>query len=143
MRLIKKVKLSTILSLGDVKKTIDSSTLMRLTKKYKIKKIFSAITGVLNLINPLYWVRRLTINTSLDFAMKKLCIAIIGIVGEETYKIYSKRVFNEEKAIDTGVAQIALDVSKDLADVSDKEIDDYLANENIEEQIIDLKKKGR
>lgn len=143
LRLIKKVKLSTILSLGDVKKTIDSSTLMRLTKKYKIKKIFSAITGVLNLINPLYWVRRLTINTSLDFAMKKLCIAIIGIVGEETYKIYSKRVFNEEKAIDTGVAQIALDVSKDLADVSDKEIDDYLANENIEEQIIDLKKKGR
>lgn len=140
LRLIKSVKLSTILSLGDAKKVIEDSQLMKITKKYKIKSVFKTIFGVLNVFNPIYWVRRAVINTSLDFAFKKLCLAVIGIVGEETYKIYSKRMFEEEKIIDVNVDEIIKSIDEDFKDVSDDEITAYLGSQGIEEKIKDRKR---
>ena len=43
--------------------------------------------------------------------LDKICIVIISIVGEETYKIYSKKVFNKEVEIDT-------DTEKELEDLT-------------------------
>ena len=40
LRLLKKLKLSTLLALGDAKKVIDDSSLMKMTKKYKLKKVY-------------------------------------------------------------------------------------------------------
>ena len=132
LRLLKKVKLSTILGLTDAKKVIDESSLMKMTKKYKVKKIFNTVKNALNLFNPVYWIRKGIIDTSLNFAIKKLCQAVIGIAGEETYKVYSKRVFNEEKLIDSGVLEIAHELDNDMEDVTEEEIDQYLANEALE-----------
>lgn len=142
LRLVKKVKLSTILSLGDAKKVIDASSLMKLTKKYKLRRVFSFFKGALNIVNPVYWIKRIVVNTSLDFAIKKICLAVIGIVGEETYKIYSKRVFDKEMEINTGVEDIILEVSNDLKEISDEEIESYLESQNIEESLEKKKKKG-
>ena len=141
LRLIKQVKLSTILSLGDAKKVIEESSLMKITKKYKIMSVVKKITGVLNIFNPVYWVRRLVINTSLDFAFKKLCLAVIGIVGEETYKIYSKRVFDEEKSIDVNVDDIIKSIDDDLQNVSDEEIENYLGSQGLEQKIKERKRE--
>jgi len=141
LRGIKKLKLSTILSFGDAKKIIDDSELMKATKKYKVKQVFSTIFGALNFLNPVYWVRRTVVNTTLDFAVKKLCLAIISIVGEETYRIYSKKVFDEEKLIDTNVDEIVKAIDEDLADVTDEELSDYLNSQGLEEKI--KEKKGR
>ena len=102
------------------------------TKKYKVKKIFNTVKNALNLFNPVYWIRKGIIDTSLNFAIKKLCQAVIGIAGEETYKVYSKRVFNEEKLIDSGVLEIAHELDNDMEDVTEEEIDQYLANEVLE-----------
>lgn len=142
LRLIKGVKLSTILSLGDAKKVIEDSQLMKVTKKYKVMNVFKTIMGALNVLNPVYWIRRAVINTSLDFAFKKLCLAVIGIVGEETYKIYSKRVFDEEKIIDVNVDEIIKSIDDDLKDVTDEEIDNYLNSQGLEQKIKD-RKRGR
>jgi hypothetical protein len=141
LRLIKKIKLSTILSLGDAKKVIEDSQLMKMTKKYNLKKFFSTVMGALNVINPVYWIRRTVINTSLDFAVKKLCDVVIGIVGEETYKIYSKRVFEEPKEIDTNIDDIIKSLDEDLAHVSDEEIENYISSQGIEEKIKERKKR--
>ena len=140
LRLIKKLKLSTLLALGDAKKVIDDSALMKLTRKYKLKKIFSAVMGVVNIFNPVYWARHLFINTSIDFAINKLCVSVIGIVGEETYKIYSKRVFEEERYIDTNVGDLVKSIEKELEDVSDQEVDDYIVSQGLEEKIKDEKR---
>ena len=140
LRLVKKLKLSTILALGDAKKIIEESSLMKMTKKYKLKSFFSAITGALNIINPLYWARRIFINKVLDVAVNKLCLSVIGIVGEETYKIYSKRVFEEERNIDTNVDAIISSIEDDLVDVSDSEVDDYIQSQGLEEKI---KRRGK
>ena len=135
LRLVKGLKLSTILSLGDAKKFIDDSPLMKLTKKYKIKQVFGKIFGFLNILNPVYWIRRLSLNTTLDFAVSKLCLTIIGIVGEETYKIYSKRVFDEERTIDTEVDKLVNSLETDLENVSEEEVDEYIASQGLEEAI--------
>lgn len=140
LRLVKKLKLSTILALGDAKKIIEESSLMKMTKKYKLKSFFSVIKGALNIVNPLYWARRIFINTALDVAVNKLCLSVIGIVGEETYKIYSKRVFEEERNIDTNVDAIINSIENDLVDVSDSEVDDYIESQGLEEKI---KRRGK
>lgn len=135
LRLVKKLKLSSILALGDAKKVVEASSLMRLTKKYKVKKVFSAIKGALNIVNPIYWARRIFINTAIDVAVAKLCLTVIKIVGEETYKIYSKRVFEEERSIDTNVEDDIDMIENDLVDVSDEEIEEYLLTQGLEEKI--------
>ena len=135
LRLIKKLKLSTLLALGDAKKFIDDSALIKLTRKYKLNKVVSAVIGVVNIFNPVYWIRRLFINTTIDLAINKLCVSVIGIVGEETYKIYSKRVFEEERYIDTNVKDIVESIEKHLEDVSDQEVDDYIVSQGLETKI--------
>lgn len=142
LRLIKSVKLSTILSLGDAKKVIDDSQLMKVTRKYKIMSVFKTVVGALNIFNPVYWIRRTVINSSLDFAFRKLCLAVIGIVGEETYKIYSKRVFDEEKMIDVNIDDIIKSIDEDFKDVTDEEIENYLGSQGLEQKIKD-RKRGR
>jgi len=141
LRKFKKIRISTILSLNDVKTKIDSSALMKATKKYKLKKVFKTALGIINLFNPVYWVRKIVINSSLDFVTKKLCKALIGIVGEETYNVYSKRVFNEDKSIDVGVSELVDSASNDLKDIDEKEIDDYLSAEKYLEVSEDEKEK--
>ena len=135
LRMVKKLKLSTIISLGDAKKIIEDSPLMKITKKYKIKQALGKVFGFLNILNPVYWVRRLAFNTTLDIAVNKLCLSVIGIVGEEVYKIYSKRVFNEERIIDTKVDELLASMEKDLENVTDEEVDDYIASQGLEEAI--------
>ena len=142
LRLLKKLKLSTLLALGDAKKVIDDSSLMKLTKKYKLKKLFDTVMGVLNIFNPVYWARRLFINTAVEVALNRLCISIIGIVGEETYKIYSKRVFEEERYIDTNVGDIVSSIEKQLEDVTEEEVDEYIVTQGLEEKI-KTKRKGK
>ena len=142
LRLLKKLKLSTLLALGDAKKVIDDSSLMKLTKKYKLKKIINAVKGALNIFNPVYWARRLFINGAIDIAVNKLCLSIIGVVGEETYKIYSKRVFEEERYIDTNVGDIVSSIEEELENVSEEEVNEYIQTQGLEEKI-EKKRKGK
>jgi hypothetical protein len=50
----------------------------------------------------------------MNIIMIRIGLAIIAITGEETYKIYSKKVFNVEKTIDTGVDDIYNELTQDL-----------------------------
>ena len=58
------------------------------------------------------------------------CLVIIAIVGEETYKIYSKKVFNKEVEIDTGSDAFIEEMSESIKDAA-KEIDSDLVLDNI------------
>ena len=139
LRLVKKVKLSTILALGDAKNVIEASELMKMTKKYKIMKMVDTVKGALNILNPVYWFRKTVMNSTLDFAVHKLCLAVIEIVGEETYKIYSKRVFDEEKNLDLNVDGIVDELDEEMKDISDENIISYLLSQGLVEN--DRKKK--
>lgn len=119
IKLLRKIKISTIISLTNAKKTVDENAIYKTTKKYKVKEKVKSAMGLLNIVNPVYWFKRVVMDTSMDLIIKKICIVIIGIVGEETFKIYSKRVFNEERLIDTGVDEMIKELNGELEPPSD------------------------
>lgn len=125
IRLFKKVKLSTIIGIGEAKKNIDDSSLMKATKKYKLKEAFTTFAGALNIVNPVYWAKKLVVNKTLDYALSKICIMIIAITAEETYKIYSKKVFDDTVDENEKFNEIANEIAADLDNVSIEEIDEY------------------
>ncbi len=129
VRLFKKIKLSTIVGMGDAKKTFDDSSLMKATKKYKLKEAFYAVKDALNVVNPIFWARKAIVNKTMNYALNKLCLMVIGITAEETYKIYSKNVFNVDVERENKYTNIGLDIEKDLADISEEELDDYEVEE--------------
>jgi hypothetical protein len=60
----------------------------------------------MNIVNPVYWLRRIANEQVLERILVQIGLAIISITGEETYKIYSKKVFDVEVKIASGVDDI-------------------------------------
>ena len=90
----KNLQITKIMSMYDKKKAIDQNKLVKAAKKFKVGKFVKYGGAVLNAVNPVYWFRKLVINTSVDVMTRKVCLVIIGIVGEETSKVYSKKLFD-------------------------------------------------
>ncbi len=89
------LRVTKIMQMLDKKRAIEESKLVKVAKKYKVVKIVKYGNAVVNVVNPVYWFRKLVINTSIDVMTKKVCLVIIGIVGEETIKVYSKKLFDK------------------------------------------------
>lgn len=106
LRLTRGLTLIKIIEANEVKENIENTKVYQAAKKYKVNQILKTTVGVLNAVNPVYWTRRLIISQMSDRIMISIGKALIAITGEETYKIYSKKVFNQDKTIDTGVEDI-------------------------------------
>ncbi len=89
------LQMTQLRNMFEKKKFITENKVMKTAKKYKVGKIAKYGGIAINLLNPVYWFRKLVINTSLDAMTKKICVMIIGIVGEETTKVYSKKLFDK------------------------------------------------
>jgi hypothetical protein len=95
LRIFKNARISTIVNILEKKKALDNSKLMKLSRKYNVSKLYSVSRTVLNYANPIFWFRKLTIKPSVTLLTKEVCKMIIEIVGDETNKIYSKKLFSE------------------------------------------------
>lgn len=91
----KKMRITKVVEMFDKKKRIEENKLVKAAKKYKVQKALSYVGAAVNIVNPVYWFRRLVINTSVDMLTRKVSLVVIGIVGEETTKIYSKNLFDK------------------------------------------------
>ena len=107
--------LAKIVEMNEVKNKIEKNVIVKTAKKYS--GITKAAGAVLNAVNPVYWFRRLTKEVALQIISIQIGVALIKITGEETYKIYSKKVFNEEKTIDMDVDQLYNEMKKDIKSV--------------------------
>ena len=94
------LQMTQIMAMFEKKKQIQENKVFKVAKKYKVAKFVKYGGAALNIVNPVYWFRKLVINTSVDAMTKKVCIMIIGIVGEETTKVYSKKVFDKPVELD-------------------------------------------
>lgn len=112
LKIFKRLKLSFIFSLNNTKKEIDANPIIKASKKYKVKQTFNSFKKVINVVNPFWWARNLVIDTSLNLIISKLCLISISIVGEETYRIYSKKVFNQDNLLDTGVSELVSEIDE-------------------------------
>lgn len=106
--------LAQIKNLYDQKVKLSESKLIKVSKEAKVKTVGKTILNVLNMINPAYWIKKVTVDKLYDIIIIKICLAIISIVGEETYKIYSKSVFIEPKDIDSDVDKLYESIKEDL-----------------------------
>ncbi len=112
LRMTRGLTLAKIYELNETKSKIDSNKFVKAAKKYA--QVTKAAAAVLNAVNPVYWFRKLTKETLINIIMIRIGLAVIAITGEETYKIYSKKVFNVEKTIDSGVDDIYKDLTEEF-----------------------------
>ena len=104
LRLTRGMTLAKIVEINDTKTRIEENVIVKTAKKYK--QAAKTAVSIVNAVNPVYWIRRLTQETVTQIVMIRIGLSLIAITGEETYKIYSKKVFNVEKTIDTGIEDI-------------------------------------
>lgn len=91
LKFAKKITINRLLQILNMKKSIDNNSIVKATKKYS--KPFKQILFILQLINPVMWIRKGIINPSINLIIKKIYLMIIALVGQETYHIYSKQAF--------------------------------------------------
>lgn len=127
LRFLKKFKISFIIGLYDIKEDLNENDIIKATKKYKLKNAFNAAKNALNIINPVYWIRKYVTSKAINIILKKLCVVMISVAGEETYKIYSKSIYNIDDEIDTGVD----DLIDDLDETVKKSEEDFDKNDDI------------
>ena len=89
---LRKINLNTIISLRNLSFDIKNSKVVQVSKKYHINNILSGFKILLNIVNPLYWVRKFVVNKSFDIVEKRICASVIRIVGGEAFNIYSKNI---------------------------------------------------
>lgn len=97
LKAIKQIRISYILKIIDLKKKIDTNKAVKAANKTKIPGALKVLTSVLNVFNPVYWVKKFMLGTTIPATSNKLALTILDIVGEETNNVYSKSVFNVEK----------------------------------------------
>ncbi len=90
------VRISGMVHLYQRKKNIEDTKLLKAVRNKKLNKAFRMTLGAINVMNPAYWVRKLVIGTSVDFMTRRIAYTVIGVVGEETSKVYSKKLFDKD-----------------------------------------------
>ena len=96
----KNMQVIRIMQFLDKKKQVEETKLVRAAKKLHLPKVLKYGGAVFNAMNPVYWFRKLVISTSVNAMTKKICLVMIGIVGEETIKVYSKALFEQPLSIE-------------------------------------------
>ena len=129
LKFLRKIKVSTILSLYDVKEDITNNDIVKTTKKYKINEALNAAKKVINIVNPVWWVRKFVANKALNIVIKKLCIVMISVVGEETAKIYSKSIYETGLDVDSGVVELVDDIEKTIEENEDSDMKELENNQ--------------
>ncbi len=112
-KILKNIKISTILTIADMNTNFQKNKVIKYSKKLHLPAIVKTINLGFNVLNPFYWFKKLVISPSINLIIKKMFLIIISIVGEETYQIYSKKLFitdeEELKLLDDSLEDIEKD----------------------------------
>ena len=128
IRLLKKIKIGQIFDVTQKTTKVVNSKAFKVTKD--VNSTFNTIKKIVNVVNPAWWVRKLIIDNTINVITDKLCVVIIAIVGEETYKIYSKTVFNQDVEIESNVDDIINSMNNDILKANDDIDNSNNSNDN-------------
>lgn len=121
LKMFKGITLRRLITLNETKVKIDNNLIVKASSKLKVNDIVKQSFMALNIVNPVYWFRRLILDNVTNAVMIKLGLVVISLTGEETYKIYSKKVFDNESTIDSGINSLLEDIESDVKGESDLE----------------------
>ncbi|MBU1094248.1 MAG: hypothetical protein KKH01_07285 [Firmicutes bacterium] len=119
LRMARGLTLTKIVEMNETKTKFENNAIVKTAKKYQ--NVAKASLAVINAVNPVWWFRKVTKEVAVNQVLIRIGMTVIAITGEETYKIYSKKVFDVEKTIDTGVDAIYEALSNDLKDAGAQE----------------------
>jgi hypothetical protein len=121
LKMFKGITLRRLITLNETKVKLDNNLIVKASSKLKINEIVKQSFMALNIVNPVYWFRRLVLNNVTNAVMIKLGLVVISLTGEETYKIYSKKVFDNVSTIDSGINSILDDIESEVKGESELE----------------------
>ena len=133
LKIFKKFKASQIYSLATKGSKVADSKAFKVTKE--VSGVTSKAMNVLNVINPANLVRKVVIGTTVNIITDKLCKVLIALIGEETFKIYSKKVFNQDIELKTNVDELVDEIQNDLRQ-TENDISKEKASEEIASMIV-------
>ena len=93
--LVRGLSINNINEAKNLYKKIYDLKIVKLIYKFKLNKILFGFKVLINILNPIYWVRKLIVNRSFNVITQNICINILEIDGEEAYNIYSKNAYTE------------------------------------------------
>ena len=105
---LKKLKITSVLNMIDKTKKITSNKAVKAVNKANIPGVSKFITSALNVLNPVHWVKKVMVDAPYQLLFKKIAHTIIDVIGEETSKVYSKRLFvvDNDNNIDEEINQL-------------------------------------
>lgn len=121
IKLLRKLKISDIVSMSLSTQSIMDSKAFKVTKSISAKA--SKVKKVIDIINPVNWFRRLVVDNAIKVITNKLFLVSLGIIGEEAYKIYSKSVLKVDTSIDSNVDEIVDSISDELQEINENDTD--------------------
>lgn len=89
LKMFRGMTLKQILNLKNTGQKIVESKIYKTTMGAKLGKVWQAV----KVVNPFYWIKKGTVDQVIKIIIKKIALNSIVIIGEETYKIYSKKIF--------------------------------------------------
>ena len=113
----KKISIAQIFKILDTKKKMEETKAAKVLKKTNATKVTSIVMSGLKYANPVYWVKKLFVGSTINFAFRKISLLIIDIVADETNKTYSKNIFNKERELKK------LEIETSLKELEGDEID--------------------
>ncbi|MDD2682468.1 MAG: hypothetical protein WC278_01280 [Bacilli bacterium] len=100
LKRLKEIKISSILNVLDAKKIAEENKIVKTVTNTKVRSFFRTVGGVLNYVNPVYWIKKLMIDATFTAALNKISLTIIDIIAEETNRVYSKSLFVDKLNLD-------------------------------------------
>ena len=91
---LKEVKLSKLISIVNAKKQIDENEVIKKTKF--IGKYGKTFWNILNIINPVMWIKKGIISPSISLFVHKICLYTIETVAIKTNNVFSGESFTTD-----------------------------------------------
>jgi hypothetical protein len=118
LKVFRGMRVSKIIRFFEVKRKVEEAKIVKAANKMQLPKVWKTTMGVLNAVNPVYWFRKLVLETTYNSMINKVSLLILDIVAEETHKVYSKSIFNVEPEIASDVDTFI----EENEDIDDKEM---------------------
>lgn len=132
-KLFKRFSISTIVNISLTSKKITESEAYKRAKDTTGK--LGKIKNALSIINPLNFLKNITMGKAVNIALTKLYLVLLSIIGEEAFKIYSKKALNKEVTIDSGIEDEINEGELELLElekeINNKKDNKELVNNNI------------
>lgn len=89
IRMLRKLKISTIVDFTTKKKQVEDSKIYQTTVAVGGK--LSKVKYVLNAINPLNWGRKIILDQVMNLIINQICLVVLAIVGKKRIKFIPKK----------------------------------------------------